>query len=71
MSSAMASARRQPLARGVRNPRHPGKLAVVVHFDDDMFATLRTRALREGTSFGEQVRFMVQWGLEADDQEPS
>lgn len=38
---------------------------IVVSFDTDTFDELHRRARRDGTSFAEQVRQLVEWGLEA------
>ena len=51
--------------RGVRREGQ-NALQIVVRFDDETFAQIRRRAVREGTSFGEQVRRLVEWGLEAE-----
>lgn len=45
--------------------RGNGMRRLVIDFDDEMFAALRSRAVRERTSVGEQVRTMVEWGLES------
>jgi hypothetical protein len=37
-----------------------------VPFDDDTADQIATRAQREGTSTAEQVRLLVEWGLEED-----
>ncbi|OWJ67423.1 hypothetical protein [Inquilinus limosus] len=37
---------------------------IVVSFDRDTFEQIRQRAERERTSFAEQVRTLVEWGLE-------
>jgi len=46
--------------------RRPGRAGVEtgIIFDDEMFEAIRARALREGTTFSEQVRTLCQWGLE-------
>lgn len=36
-----------------------------VFFDEDQFAEIRQRAVKEKTSFSYQVRLLVEWGLEA------
>lgn len=54
------------------------KLKIAVSFDADTFDVIAMRATQEGTSFGEQVRMLVEWGLEcanpkelrAEDQSP-
>jgi hypothetical protein len=33
--------------------------------DQDTFAIVKARAVRERTSLAEQVRLLVEWGLEA------
>ncbi len=50
------------VARGVRHG--PNDMRIVVSFDDETFATIRQRALDDGTSFAEQVRLLCEWGLE-------
>ncbi|MCG8506197.1 MAG: hypothetical protein MI755_16455 [Sphingomonadales bacterium] len=57
----MTHTQKRPVARGVRKDR---KLAVVVAFDEETFDAIRQRAISEGTSFGEQVRTLVEWGLD-------
>lgn len=37
----------------------------VIGFDPETFNVIRDRAIREKTSFAEQVRILVEWGLEA------
>lgn len=47
--------------------RHgPNEMRIVVSFDDETFSEIRQRAVQRGTSFAEQVRQLVEWGLEAD-----
>lgn len=47
-------------------PEHYADLRrIVVAFDEDTFALVRDRALAEQTSFAEQIRRMVEWGLES------
>lgn len=55
---------KRPVARGVR--KNPGCLQCVVELDDDTFETVRQRAIKQSTSFGEQVRILIEWGLEAE-----
>lgn len=61
----MRSTQKRPVARGSKDPRFPEHTQIVVRLDDETFAQIRERAVREGTSFGEQVRTLVEWGLEA------
>lgn len=42
-----------------------GRRRAVVIFDEDQFAEIRQRAVKERTSFTEQVRLLCEWGLEA------
>lgn len=37
---------------------------IVCIFPDDTFEEIRAIAIEEGTSFAEQVRTLVEWGLE-------
>lgn len=56
------SAQREP-AVGCRRTAG-GMRQVIIRLDDDTFDEVRARAVKEGTSFGEQVRLLVTWGLE-------
>lgn len=51
------------------NGRKPGVLRrIMVAFDDETFDRLRQMAARDQSSFAEQVRLLVEWGLEAVDE---
>ena len=71
----MMHTQKRPVANGARAKRvvgkgkeiRPGRPRIVVEFDDMMFAEIRARAVRLGTSFSEQVRLLCQWGLDDDD----
>jgi hypothetical protein len=60
-----AIARRGEPAVGVINPKRPNLTQTVIGFDHETFATVRALAVKNGTSFAEQVRLLVEWGLEA------
>lgn len=51
--------------RGGKDARYPCQRLLTVAFDDATFLVMRNRAERERTSVSEQVRLLVQWGLEA------
>lgn len=53
------------IGRGSIQPGRRHQRRIVIGFDDETFAEIRQRAERERTSFGEQVRNLVEWGLEA------
>jgi hypothetical protein len=40
-----------------------GRKRIVVEFDDEMFEAIRQLAIKEQTSFAEQVRTLCEWGL--------
>ncbi len=60
-------------ARGV--PVYGGKRQVVVKMDRDQFDFIYRRALRENTSVAEQIRNLIEWGIETtgedDEQWPT
>lgn len=58
----MRHTQKRPVARGVQRP--DGRIGVVVNLDPDTFQDVRARAIREGTSWGEQARTLIEWGLE-------
>ena len=53
----------RPPARGVRSPGRRD-LQAVCAFDPETFEEIRNLATRAGISFREQVRLLVEWGLE-------
>lgn len=44
---------------------HRRKIRAVVGFEPDTFETIRKRATKSRVSFAEEVRTLVEWGLEA------
>lgn len=62
--SKTANSRRDP-GRGV--VRAGNMRRIVVLFPPDTFYLIRSRAIKENTSFAEQVRILTEWGLEADE----
>jgi hypothetical protein len=62
------ASRTQDVARGTRDKRHPGYVSTVVRLDEETFAAIRQRAIAQRTSFGEQVRTLLEWGLETERQ---
>jgi len=47
-------------------PEHYADLRrIMVAFDEETFADIRARALSAQSSFAEQVRLLVEWGLRA------
>lgn len=54
------TARRAAPGRGLRKG---GVMRIVVCFDDETFDQIRARAVRKNTSFAEQVRQLVEFGL--------
>lgn len=58
-----AHTQKRPVANGVAYGEY---LQAVVRFDPDTFAQVRQRAIDEGTSFGEQIRILVDLGLETE-----
>lgn len=53
-------------ARGVS--RSDGTRQVVVRMYEDQFEEIRNRAVVEQTSLAEQIRNLLEWGLEAAEQ---
>lgn len=52
----------RPIANGLRR----GVMSrIVVSFDDETFEVVKSQALANNRSFAEQVRLLVEWGLEA------
>lgn len=53
------------MLKPARHPTQKRYIArIVVEFDDEVFARIYARAVRERTSFAEQVRLLCEWGLE-------
>ena len=51
--------------KGKGRPQLNGRRRTMIAFDDDQFEEIRQRAVWGKTSFAEQVRILVEWGLEA------
>lgn len=56
------------VGKGIADRR--AALRIVVCFDDETFETIRQRAMAAETSFAEQVRLLVEWGLETEKRTP-
>jgi len=50
-----------PTMNGVK---HGTMRAICCAFPADMFVTIQQMALKDGVSFAEQVRTIIEWGLE-------
>lgn len=61
----MSHTQKREVARGCRHS--PNRVGFVCYFDDETADAIRARAIAKQTSFGEQVRLLVEWGLEAAD----
>lgn len=53
------------VARGVAYG--PDRRRIIIEFDNEMFDEIRQRAIKHHTTFAEQVRTLVQWGLDEDE----
>lgn len=60
----MAHTQKREVARGTIDPRRPELRQTIVRMDAETFEEIRERAVREKTSFSEQVRLLLEWGLE-------
>ena len=49
--------------KGYQDFRHHGRRSVTIRLDDETFDQINKLALEERTSFGEQVRLLIEWGL--------
>lgn len=65
MSNASFNRRRLKPGNGSRL-RSSSVKRIPCQFDDQTFSQIRDRAEKEQTSFAEQVRQLVEFGLEAD-----
>ncbi len=54
-------------AKGVK--LYGGRRQVVIKMDSDQFDFIYQRALRENTSVAEQIRNLIEWGIEATGEE--
>ena len=46
--------------------KNNGYRRIVVAFDEESFAEVRAKAIRDKTSFAEAIRTLVVWGFEAE-----
>lgn len=63
IAKGIRKARTQPIGEGFSQAT--GLLRIVCSFDEETFQQIRARAVKQETSFAEQVRQLVEWGLEA------
>lgn len=63
MSQALPSLRRGS-AKGHQRTNNAMR-RIVISLDDDTFESIAARAYLYKTSFSEQARLMIEWGLEA------
>ena len=55
----------RPVAFGTPDPKRPHIRRVLVAFDNDTFADIRQQAIAAHVSFAEQLRTLVEWGMES------
>ena len=60
-------AKRPRIARGSRRARDKGMVRIVVAMDPDTWDQIAARVARRGCSTAEELRTLIEWGLEADD----
>lgn len=60
----MTAARKLTPAKGVRRSQD-GPIRIVVSFDQETFEQIGKLAARGEMSFAEQVRILVEWGLDS------
>lgn len=53
-------------ANGCAVPGRDGWKQLVVRMDEETFDEIRRRAIRENTSVAQQIRLLIEWGLEAE-----
>lgn len=59
------------IRRGDAHGDHKCIRRIVVSFDDETFEEIRQRAVKAGTSFAEQVRLLVEFGMESAEFAPA
>jgi hypothetical protein len=64
-----ANNKRVYVAKGWRYKKPDSMVKSVILLDPETFSTIRSRALKHGTSFAEQVRLLIEVGLEEFDGE--
>lgn len=62
----MKKIRKKTVAKGCIDPTRPGQLKFQMYLDEETFSQVRGRAIKNNTSFAEEVRTLVEWGLEAE-----
>ncbi len=56
---------RTAIAVGFRKPSAPEKVYLSIAFDAETFERMRAMAVAANVSFAEQVRTIVEWGLDS------
>lgn len=54
---------KRPAAKGLRKGNG---IQLICLFDPETFAAVRARAVAAGSSVADQIRLLVEWGLEAE-----
>jgi hypothetical protein len=60
---------KRPIAKGAKDPRFPDHTQIAVRIEDELFAEIRALAVSGAVSLSEQVRILLEWGLEAAKQD--
>lgn len=55
-------------ARRPARVRANGTVVTSLTLDEETYGQVRARAERDGTSFAEQIRLLIEWGLMADEE---
>lgn len=55
------------VARGNADPQRPHIRRISMAIENEMFADIRQRAIDSNLSFAEQVRVLLEWGIESAD----
>jgi len=54
------------MAQGYEKLPRTDRVGITISFEKEMFNILNQRAATQRTSFAEQVRILIEWGLESE-----
>jgi hypothetical protein len=65
MNDTVRHTQKRTVAKGFKVQRFPDHTHVVLRLEDELFDLIRSRAITDRTSFNEQARMLLEWGLDA------
>ncbi len=59
----------RPAATGYKSHRFPDQTQISIRIEDELFEDIRLRAERDNVSVTEEIRMLLEWGIDAASRE--